>query len=194
MKARTLLVGIMVLFSTMTIQAQTSLAGRVYHHPNIMAELMDELMKDSGKKLEETKKEALADFEKKKGRKPNADEIKKINEQVKEAQAMLEAIRKGMKTAVTVEFKSDKDVVMKADMKISDAALKAAGVGWAKRKAMLAALAIAPTTQKAKYTVKGNTIYMIDGEERDTMQLSADGKYLSGKMDEKTSFKLPRTK
>ena len=184
----------MVLFSTMTMQAQTNLAGRVYHHPNIMADAMNDLMKDTGKKLEETKKEALADFEKKKGRKPNADEMKKINEQVKEAEAMMEAIRKGMKTAVTVEFKTDKEAVMKADMKISDAALKAAGVGWAKRKAMLAALAIAPTTQKCTYTVKGNTVYMVDGEERDTLQLSTDGKYLSGKMDEKTRFKLTRTK
>ena len=106
---------------------------------------------------------------------------------------MAEAILKGTKTSVTVTFKDDKTVVMKMEMKIDDEAMKNAGIGWAKRKAIQAATAIAPS-EKAKYTVKGDMIITDDGEELDTMYLSNDGKTLTGKMDKETSFKLTRTK
>jgi hypothetical protein len=56
-----------------------------------------------------------------------------------------------------------------------------------------AACAIAPS-EKCKYTVKGNMIITEEGNEKDTMFLSDDGKYLTGKIDEDMTFKLTRTK
>ena len=182
------------LFLALGLSAQTNLAGRVYHHPNIMADEINKMLKDKTKDLDQAKKEAVAKEEKEKGRKLTADELKKVDEQVAEAEKIMEAMQKGLKTEITATFKTDQDLVMKVDMSISDDALKAAGVSWVKRKAIRAALAVAPSSQKAKYVVKGNSVIVDDGEETDTMTLSADGKYLSGRMDEKTSFKLIRTK
>ena len=44
-----------------------------------------------------------------------------------------------------------------------------------------------------KYSVKDNLIICGDGSDRDTLTISSDGKFLYGKMDEKTKFKLTRT-
>ena len=38
-----------------------------------------------------------------------------------------------------MEFKDKKNMVLKADIKVSDEAMKATGIGWLKRKAMKAA-------------------------------------------------------
>jgi len=38
--------------------------------------------------------------------------------------------------------------------------------------------------------VKDNLIICSDGSDKDTLTISEDGKYLYGKMDEKTKFKL----
>ena len=88
-------------------------------------------------------------------------------------------------------------MVLKADLKIDDEALKAAGIGWLKRKAIKAALSVVPD-QKGRYTAKDTVIYMVSGSgkeiERDTLTLSRDGRFLYGKMDEQTPFKLTRTK
>lgn len=82
---------------------------------------------------------------------------------------------------------------MKADMKMDEAVMKAAGIGWAKRKLYKAALAVMPA-QKGKYVVKGNTIYIDEGgNERDTLYISKDGKQLYGKMDNK-KYTLNRVK
>ena len=149
---------VLVFFSALFISgllvtnAQTSLAGRSYHHPNIMADAMKDATKDL-------------------------------------------AIKKGMKTAITIEFIDDKKIVLKPDIKINDDALKAAGMGWLKRKALKAALALAPKSEKGTYIVKGDMIIMTDSNnEKDTMTISKDGKFLYGKFDEKTPFKLTRTK
>lgn len=101
---------------------------------------------------------------------------------------------KGMTTAITVEFKTAKDAVMKADIKISEDALKAAGIGWLKRKALKAALAVAPSSDKVTYVVKGDLIIVDDGEEKDTLRLSSDGRYLYGKFEKDVNFKLTRTR
>ena len=79
-------------------------------------------------------------------------------------------------------------------MKISDDAMKAAGIGWLKRKAMKAALAVAPSSNKATYVMKGDLIILDDGEEKDTLRLSSDGKFLYGKFEKDVNFKLTRTK
>lgn len=174
--------------------AQTSLTGRVYHHPNIMADAINDKSGEIDKKMAEVKAEEFAKAEKKKGRALTADEKAKIEADVAEGRKMTEVIMKSMKTAITATFKSDTELVMKIDMELDEEALKKAGIGWAQRKMMKAAMSAMPSTEKVKYTVQGNLIICIDGKEKDTLTVSADGKYLSGKMDEKTKFKLTRTK
>ena len=79
--------------------------------------------------------------------------------------------------------------------KLAEEAMKAAGIGWLKRKAMKAALAVAPSSEKGTYVVKGQQVIMTDSNgEKDTLMLSQDGQYLSGKMDKDTPFKLKRKK
>ena len=173
--------------------AQTSLAGRVYHNKNILAGELNSKLDELKKELPKAKAEAVAKMEKEKGRKATQAELEELDKKLDEAMKTAEAMKKGMKTAVTVTFKSDKELVMKADMKMDEAVMKAAGIGWAKRKLYKAALAVMPA-QKGKYVVKGNTIYIDEGgNERDTLYISKDGKQLYGKMDNK-KYTLNRVK
>lgn len=189
-----------VLLLTMNCLAQSDLTGRVYHNPSIMKDMLRQEVKDFDKKMDESlseaKKKAVEKFEKEKGRKPNAQKLADIDKSVNEALAQANAMMdNAMKTAVTVEFTDATHLVMKMDMSVDDAILKAAGVSWLKRKAMKAALALAPKSQKGTYVVKGNQIFIDDGSaDKDTMTVSADGKYLYGKMDKKTKFTLTRSK
>ena len=189
-----------VLLLTMNCLAQSTLTDRVYHNPNIMKDMLRQEVKDFDKKMDESlseaKKKAIEKFEKEKGRKPNAQELADIDKSVNEALAQANAMMdNAMKTAVTVEFTDATHLVMKMDMSVDDAILKAAGVSWLKRKAIKAALALAPKSQKGTYVVKGNQIFIDDGSaDKDTMTVSADGKYLYGKMDKKTKFTLTRSK
>ena len=168
-----------------------NLAGRVYYNANIMADKMNDVIR---KAVPEAKAEKIAEMEKEKGRKLTDAEKAQVEKNIREAQTKANSVMSGIKTEATIEFKTDKDMVMKFDMKVSEEAMKQAGVGWAKRKAMKAILSIAPTTEKAKYVVKGNLVIMDPNDEPDTLRLSDDGKYLYGKFDEKTNFKLTRTK
>lgn len=186
---------ILLMIGTYSVNAQTSLAGRMYHHPNIMVDAMNDATKDLDKQLLEAKKKAIAEGEKKKGRKLTADEVAKIDKELKEKKVQINAMKKGIKTAITIEFLDDKKMVLKPDIKLDDAALKAAGMSWLKRKALKAALALAPKSDKGTYIVKGNMVIMTNSDhEKDTMTISKDGKYLSGKFDGNTPFKLTRTK
>ena len=148
------------------------------------------------KKVAEARTKGIAEAEKKKGRKLTDEEIAKLDAEIKKKMAELEAMKKGMKLAITIEFKDDKNLVMKQDTKISDEALKAAGYGWLKRKAMKAALAVVPKSHKGTYVVKGNMIIMTDTDnDKDTLNISQDGKYITGKLDKKDRpFKLLRIK
>ena len=124
-----------------------------------------------------------------------AEEEAKLDAEVKKQLATIDAAKKGTKIAITVEFKDAKNLVLTQNTKVSDEVLKAAGYGWLKRKAMKAALAVAPKSQKGTYVVKGDMVIMSDNSnEKDTMYVSADGKFLFGKFDKKTKFKLTRTK
>jgi hypothetical protein len=102
-----------------------------------------------------------------------------------------------MGMSMTMTFKNEKEVSMKASMKMSDEAMKMAGVSWIKRKAMKAAMAMSPS-QVCPYTVKGNMVIIQDEKELDTLRISADGKSLSGiYRDEKNGpikYTLTRTK
>lgn len=185
---------IMLLCGIVSVKAQTSLAGRVYHNPNILAAEIGKEVKDADKKMTEAKAKAVAKMEKEKGRKLTAAELAKIDTELEKARKMMEAIQKGMKTAITIEFKDATNMVFKADVSVSDDVLKMAGVSWIKRKAMKAALAVAPSSEKGTYVQKGNMIICCDGKDKDTLTISNDGKYVYGKFDKKTSFKLTRTK
>jgi len=179
----------------LSVSAQTSLAGRTYHHPNVLAGMMNEATKDVDKKVAEARGKFIAKAEKKKGRKLTDEEVAKLDAEIKKKLADMEIMKKGMKMAITVEFKDDKNVVLKQDTKVSDAALKAAGYGWLKRKAMKAALAVAPSSQKGTYIVKDNMVIMADKDnEKDTMFISQDGKVLTIKEEKGKIFKLTRIK
>jgi hypothetical protein len=190
---RILILAVVAMMTMMTVNAQ-NLTGRTYYNANILAGEMDKKIKEVEQKIPQIKAEGYAKFEKKNGRKPTAAEKAKLEKEVNEAVAQAKALAKGMTTAITVEFKTTKDAVMKADIKISEDALKAAGIGWLKRKAMKAALAIAPTSDKVTYVVKGDLIIVDDGEEKDTLRLSSDGRYLYGKFEKDVNFKLTRTR
>ena len=178
----------------MNLQAQNSLVGRTYYNANIMTDALNEATKDMDKKVQDAKTEEIAKLEKKEGRKATRAEIAEIDAKMQKAQKMMEAMTKGMTTELTVTFKTEKEAVMKANISVSDEALKNAGIGWMKRKALKAAIALIPSTEKSSYIVKGNLVIMIDDDEgNDTLRLSNDGKYLFGKFDKKTDYKLTRT-
>ena len=187
------IISILLLLGCTNILAQSNLAGRVYYNADILSGKMKEISQKAKKEAANAKAEAIKKAEEKKKRKLTDAEKVEIEKETEKTQKMAEAILKGTKTSVTVTFKDDKTVVMKMEMKIDDEAMKNAGIGWAKRKAIQAATAIAPS-EKSKYTIKGDMVITDDGEELDTMYLSNDGKTLTGKMDKETSFKLTRTK
>jgi len=194
MKTKNLvLTSIMMLIMVISAYGQTNLTGRVYYNANIMKGQFDDQLKELDKEIATKKAEAIAKSEKKLGRKLTAAEQAKLNNEVDKAMKQAKSMMDGMKTAVTLEFKTATQVVMKMDMKIDDNAMKAAGVPWLKRKAMKAALAIAPSSEKETYVVKGNKIIIGTGKDQDVMTLSADGKTITGEMDGK-KFTLTRTK
>ena len=180
---------------TLSVSAQTSLAGRTYHHQNIMADMLNDATKDLDKKVAEARAKAIAKAEKKKGRKLTAEELAKLDEELKKQMELLANVKKGMSITVTVEFKDQTNMVMKQKTRVSDEILKAAGYGWLKRKALKAALAMAPSSEKGTYIVKDSLVIMTDKDnEKDTLFVSRDGKFLKGRMDKKMTFKLTRIK
>ena len=194
MKTKNLvLTSIMMLFMVISAYGQTDLTGRVYYNANIMKGQFDDKLKELDKEIATKKAEAIAKAEKKKGRKLTAAETAELDKELNKAMNQAKSMMNGMKTAVTLEFKTATQVVMKMDMKIDDNAMKAAGIPWLKRKALKAALAIAPSSEKDTYVVKGNQVIIGTGKDQDAMTLSADGKTITGEMDGK-KFTLTRTK
>lgn len=177
--------------------AQESLAGRVYYNTNIFDKKFKDALKDATKDIDkdmaEARQKTIADKEKKLGRPLNEKELKEVDEKMKEAEAVLRALAEGTKAAVTVEFKSEKQLVVKAVMSIDEEELKKNGVGWVTRKALKAAISMSSMTEKGTYVVKDSQIFITSGKEKDTMSLSADGQQLFGKMDE-DEFTLKRIK
>ena len=194
MKTKNLvLTSIMMLFMVISAYGQTNLTGRIYYNANIMKGQFDDKLKELDKEIATKRAEAIAKAEKKKGRKLTAAETAELDKELNKAMNQAKSMMNGMKTAVTLEFKTATQVVMKMDMKIDDNAMKAAGIPWLKRKALKAALAIAPSSEKETYVVKGNKIIIGTGKDQDVMTLSADGKTITGEMDGK-KFTLTRTK
>ena len=175
--------------------AQTNLSGRTYYNANIMAEDLNATTKDIDKKLADARVRAYAKIEQKKGRKPNEKEKAAIEKELQKAAEVSKAVKNGGITIkIKIDFTSDKDMVMDAESKVTEEVLKAAGIGWLKRKAMKAALSLAPSKIKGTYVVNGNMVIFDEDGEKDTLTLSPDGKYLYGKYDKKRNFKLTRTK
>lgn len=174
------------------VNAQTNLVGRVYYNENIMSNEINDMLKDIDKEMAESKAKAIEEAEKKKGRKLTTEEIAKIDKEMKEAKELANAMKKGMKVSITITFKDENIMIAKIKMNVSDDILKAAGVSWAKRKAIKLATSISPT-EKTNYFVKDNLIICDDGKEKDTLKISNDGKYLYGKFEKNQPFTLTRT-
>lgn len=172
----------MVSFATF---AQTDLTGRIYKNSNILAEEINKLMADADLKIDSLRQDAFAKAEKKKGRKLTEEERAKVSAEVDKAQEAMKALKKGVKTSVSLEFRDSKNVVMRLKMAVDDEAMKAAGIPWAKRKLMKAALAIAPSSEKGTYHQQDNLIIIEDEKEPDTLRISDDGKYIYVTFDKK---------
>lgn len=173
--------------------AQTDLTGRVYHNDNIIKALVSEESGELDAKLKELEPQAIAKAEKEKGRPLTDKEKETVKKEVNEAKAKAIAAQNALKIAITVEFNSSTQAVMRNKITVDEAALKAVGVGWLKRKALKTAIALAPEKEKSNYVVKGNLVIMGEGKDLDTLRLSPDGQTLSGR-DDKREFKLKRIK
>lgn len=193
LKLRFIALTTLVMLAVAGTEAQTDFTGRIYYNANILKEELAAKMGQLDSVMTAKRAELIASTEKEKGRKLTADEMKKVDEKLDEAKKLTQAMTKGMTTAITLEFKSADKCVMKMDVKVKDDVLKAAGMGWAKRKLVRAAMAIAPSSHKATYVVRGNLLILDDGEDKDTLTILANGEKLSGKADDK-KFILTRTK
>lgn len=193
-KTRWLLAALLTIGCTLSLSAQVNMAGRSYHNTNIMQAELDKAFKEIDSKLDSVKNAKIAEQEKEKGRKLTAAERTEIDKQVNEAQQLMLSMKKGMIIEIAVDFTSATELVMRQHIEVDDAVLKKAGVSWVKRKAMKAALAVMPEKQKAKYHVEGDLIIIEDEKDPDSLRLSKDGKYLYGKFDKDTPFKLTRIK
>ena len=182
------------LMTALSAEAQTSLVGREYHNPNIMSDIY----KDIDRLVADMKAKALMKMEKKKGRKLTEAEMKEFNEKIGKEESKLRAMKNGTSMAMTVTFKNDKTAVVKAKIKMTDEAMKAADIGWLKRKALKAAMAVMPAADMP-YIIKGNMVILQDEEGNDTLYISADRNSLSGiyrgkKKSENIHYTLARTK
>lgn len=173
----------LLLCGSLHSSAQTSLVGRVYQNPNIMDDIMSTALKEVNTKSDSVRKEAIAKKEKELGRKMKAEELAELDKELKDAMEKAKVASKAVKTAITFTFKDETNAVMNMKMSIDEEALKLIGVSWAKRKAMKAALAIAPENQKCTYVREGNMIITSDDKDKDTLRLSDDGTKLYGEME-----------
>ena len=173
----------LLLCGSLHSSAQTSLVGRVYQNPNIMDDVMSTALKEANTKSDSVRKEAIAKKEKELGRKMKAEELAELDKELKDAMEKAKVASKAVKTAITFTFQDETNAVMNMKMSIDEEALKLIGVSWAKRKAMKAALAIAPENQKCTYVREGNMIITSNDKDKDTLMLSDDGTKLYGAME-----------
>ena len=173
----------LMLCGSLNSSAQTSLVGRVYQNSNIMDDIMNSALKEINTKSDSVRKVGIAKKEKELGRKLTSEEVAEVDKEVKDAMEKAKVASKAVKTAITFTFKDETNAVMNMKMSIDEEALKLIGVSWAKRKAMKAALAIAPENQKCTYVREGNMIITSDDKDKDTLMLSDDGTKLYGAME-----------
>lgn len=170
--------------------AQNSLAGRVYHNANILA---DQVAKMAAADMQNAKAKYIAGLEEKKGHTLTAKERAKADKEFDEKMAEAMGVLDGMKTSVTIEFTTATEGITRMKMTIDEEALKKAGVSWLKRKALKVTASSMPDAEKFTYTVDGSLVIFADKQETDTFRLADDGKSLIGKID-KDKVTLKRTK
>ena len=144
---------------------------------------MNSALKEINTKSDSVRKVGIAKKEKELGRKLTSEEVAEVDKEVKDAMEKAKVASKAVKTAITFTFQDETNAVMNMKMSIDEEALKLIGVSWAKRKAMKAALAIAPENQKCTYVREGNMIITSDDKDKDTLRLSDDGTKLYGAME-----------
>lgn len=177
-----------IIWATLGAYCQQSLAGLTFSNPNIMSVEMDKIEADVlGQRDAE-----IAKIEKKEGRPLTKQELAKIDEEMAKAKEMMVAFRKGFAIGITVRFLSDNKMEMRTDFRIDEALMKAAGMGWFKRKSMKATLALIPKSFKDEYKRQGSMVIMSPTDDPDTLRLSPDGRQLTGLFDKDTPFILQR--
>lgn len=155
-----------------SIEAQTSLAGRVYYNGNLMEKELSEVKKET-KGLE---KEAKTAEEK---------------EEVKGVQAILNAVVAKM----TVKFIDDKTVELSIDAKFDEEKAKQGGASWLMRKMVKMKMGKSEKGQTT-YTVNGRKVIINSVKKKGktkTYELSEDGKTLTF-TDKDRSMTLKRIK
>jgi len=182
----------LLLFFAGHAEAQINLKGRVFHSSNIITKELVDRAQNLEKETSKARAEAYAKAEKEKGRALTADEKADLDAQLDESVKLMQAMVRGMKASMTVEFISEKALKMKTDMTIDDDVLKEFGLGWAKRKVVKAVCAAANKSNKCAYTIQGDRVIVDDGESPDTLHLSSDGRQLTGHFDADIPFTLTR--
>lgn len=191
-----LLLTAVVAWSSLVL-AQDDLTGRIYSNSNIFQSILNEASQDIVEQQAKKRSEAYAAAEKKAGRKLTAAEKAAIDKEKKfvsdEDLAKAKMMTKALAMGIKVEFVSASNMVMYMNVQVDDAALKAAGVPWLKRKAIKASVSLMPKSQEGKYIRKGSLVIVDPDDEPDTLHVSSDGKQLYG-LYEKTKFVLTRTR
>lgn len=122
---RKLMLAIALFFGVaLGLSAQVNMSGRIYHCSNIMDGEWNDIMKEVNLKVDSLKTDLVEKAKKEKGRELTAEEVKEINEKVKEAQHKMAEMKKTMTVEISVEFTSEKDLVMRHKMSVNDALLK----------------------------------------------------------------------
>ena len=168
----------------LSAQGQNRLVGHTFSNPNIMQEEFDKMLKELDNSIDSAKIEAYKKAETKKGRKLTAKEKAEVEKETEEAMDKAVKLMKGFTTAISMEFKDESTVVMRVKVKIDEEAMKAAGIGWAKRKLMKGAMKLMPESEKGKYRIDGNLLIIEDEKEPDTLTISPDWKSLTGVWDD----------
>jgi len=163
--------------------SQNQLVGHTYSNPNIMQDEFDKMLSELEHSVDSAKTATYERVEKKKGRKLTAKEKAAVEKEVEENMQKAVKLMQGISTGITMEFKNDSLVVLRVKMKIDEEAMKAAGIGWAKRKLLKGAMKLMPETEKDKYRIQGNKLIIEDEKEPDTLTISSDWKTLTGMWD-----------
>lgn len=191
-----LLLTAVVAWSSLVL-AQYDLTGRIYSNSDIFQSILNEASQDIVEQQAKKRNEAYAAAEKKAGWKLTAAEKAAIDKEKKfvseEDLAKAKMMTKALAMGIKVEFVSASNMVMYMNVQVDDAALKAAGVPWLKRKAIKASVSLMPKSQEGKYIRKGSLVIVDPDDEPDTLHVSSDGKQLYG-LYEKTKFVLTRTR
>ncbi|MBR5036616.1 MAG: hypothetical protein IKX69_05460 [Prevotella sp.] len=171
-----LFMGIFAFAISLSVSAQGSLSGRVYHCANMMKGEMEKIKSDFNKDVQKEKD-------------VTAEEKKEANQIV---QAMMDAII----TTMTVKFLSDKELELSMLVKYDDAKAKANDVPWIARKLVAGKLKGKSYTKKAPYTFDGKTVKLSNPKTKQEMllRLSSDGKTMYFTTEKNKTIQLTRTK